>query len=414
MNKKYTTIKNCRLCKSKEIKTIKKFGNISLANSYVKNINDDEDHFPLTLIRCEDCGHIQIKETVDPNLLFKNYIFKSSDSEYLRKYFASYAKEVSQKLVSNKVNNLLEIGCNCGVLLNEFKKLNLCDKYVGVDPASNIIKQSNEDKIDYYNDFFNLGTAKKLSGIYGNFSLIVANNVLAHVDKLDSIIVGIKEILLKDGVFILENAYALSTIKNLYFDQVYHEHLQYYSVKPLNQYLNTFGLEIFDVEWKETQGGSIRCFIKHIDSKKNKVKKSVSKFIKNETDYGLYDEKCFIEFIDRLNVIKKDVTEFLKKAKKENKIISCYGCPAKFALFCKFFGLNKNNIKYVVDDTPGKQGRVAPYTKIPIVNNKYFYDNPTDYNIVSAWNVADFIINKNKNYKGKFVIIMPSFEIKSH
>lgn len=407
--KDYISIKTCRLCKSVKIETVKKFGNISLANSFLFNEHEEERHFPLTLIRCKSCGHIQIKETINPELLFKNYIYRTSDSDYLKKYFADYAKEISDNF--NKNETLLEIGCNCGLLLNKFRELNLCKQYVGVDPASNIIPKSNDNNIHYYNNFFNKTVSDTLIEKYGKFSFIVANNVFAHVDQLDSIVSGIKNALDKDGIFVFENAYALSTIKNLYFDQVYHEHLQYYAVKPIQQYLRTYGLEIFDVKEKESQGGSIRCFVKHANSKKHKIKRSVYTFIKSEKDFGLYNKKCFDKFINDLDSIKKEFNLFLKNAKKENKTISCYGCPAKFALFCKFFGLDKNNIKYVVDDTPEKQGKFAPYTKIKVVNNKNFKDNPTDYNIISAWNVADFIINKNKDYIGKFVLIMPKLKI---
>jgi SAM-dependent methyltransferase len=394
----------CRLCKSKHIKNVINFGKIALANSYLTNPKSHEKKFSLTLVRCKTCGHIQLKETVDPKILFKKYFYRSSDSKYLLNYFKQYAAEIKNELKNDKNTKVLEIGCNCGLLLNELAKINFSEKFVGVDPATNIIPK-NKNNITYYNDFFNKKIAEKIIKNHNKFSLIIANNVFAHISDIDSITAGVQKSLDHNGAFIFENAYGLSTIKGLFFDQIYHEHLQYFTIKPIQKYLNKFGLELFDVKFNENQGGSIRCFVKHIGSNSYKINKSVKTFIQSEEKFGLFKDSAFNKFKHDLNKIKKRVNKFINLTKIKNKTISCYGCPAKFALFCKFFGFNKNNIKYVVDDTPVKQGKFSPQSKIPIVNNKYFKNNPTDYCIISAWNVADFIRNSNQDYKGKFINI---------
>ena len=401
---KCTDIKCCRLCKSKQIKEVISFGKIALANSYLSNPNKKEDKFPLTLIRCKSCGHIQLKETVDPKILFEKYFYKSSDSKYLLNYFKEYASEIKNQFSKCQNNQVLEIGCNCGLLLNELKKLKFSKKFVGVDPAANIIPNS-KNNILYYNKFFNEDTSKHIVKERGKFSLIIANNVFAHISNIDSITQGVKGSLNNDGVFIFENAYGFSTIKGLFFDQIYHEHLQYFTVKPIQKYLRTFGLELFDVKFNHNQGGSIRCFVKHIECKSYKVNKSIQKFIKSEEEFGLFEDTAFNKFSNQMSNIKQKVNKFMEEAKNNNKTVCCYGCPAKFALFCKFFELTRDNIKYVVDDTPIKQGKFAPESKLPIVSNRYFKKNPTDYCIISAWNVADFISKNNKDYKGKFINI---------
>ena len=400
--KKYKNIKSCRLCDSCNLSEIVNFGKTSLANSYLSEKNEKENKFPLTLVRCLDCGHIQIKESVDPKILFSDYFYRSSDSKYLIGYFKDYAKQVFNKFKNKKIYKILEIGCNCGLLLEEINNLKFTEKLIGVDPASNIIPK-NHDNIYYYNNFFNSDVAFKITKEHGKSDIIIANNVFAHIENINSITEGIKNALTKNGVFIFENAYALSTINGLFFDQIYHEHLQYFSIKPLQKYFKKYELEIFDVEFNENQGGSIRCFVKHCASKNNKVKKSVQSFINQEESFGLYNDNCFVDFLSAISTIKLKVNKFINKCKKENKTISCYGCPAKFALFSKFFNLNNKNIQYVVDDTPIKQGKYSPNSKILIVDNKYFQGSPTDYCLISAWNVSEFIINSNKNYSGKFI-----------
>jgi len=401
---KYKTIKYCRLCASSYIVEVIDFGKTSLANSYLSKETEKEDKFPLTLARCLDCGHIQIKESVNPKILFSNYFYKSSDSKYLINYFKDYAKQVSDKFKNKKISKTLEIGSNCGLLLEELNNLNFSQKLIGVDPASNIVPKSHNN-IYYYNDFFGSEVANKIISEHGKCDIIIANNVFAHIENIDSITQGVKESLTENGVFIFENAYGLSTIKGLFFDQIYHEHLQYFSIKPLREYFKRFKLEIFDVDFNANQGGSIRCFVKHREPKSNKIKKSVQKFINEEESFGLYDGHCFVNFLSDISAIRIKVDEFINKCLKDNKTISCYGCPAKFALFSKVFNLNSKNIKYVVDDTPVKQGKYSPNSKILIVNNDYFKQNPTDYCIISAWNVAEFIVNNNKNYSGKFINI---------
>lgn len=404
---KYTNIKCCRLCKSEEIKSVIEFGETPLANSYPITSTETEENFPLTVIKCDVCGHVQLKETVNPEVLFSNYLYASSDSPSLLKHFKQYAEEVVERFAPKSV---LEIGSNDGILLRPLAELGIA-KLIGVEPAQNIADKSRDiENAEIYATFFTAPFASALESKYGKVDLVCANNVFAHVAQLDSLLLGIKNILHEDGVFIFENAYLLDTIKGLYFDQVYHEHLQYYGIKPLIKYLAQYGLEIFDIKRVDTQGGSFRIFAQH-KSAFHVVTPAVEEFILAEDEYGLYDDETYVSFLQNLFKLKTELNKIIQEAKETGKTISCYGCPAKFALFSKYFDLDSSIIKYVVDDSPLKQGRFSPGKKIPIVSREYFINNPTDYCIISVWNMAEAIIRRNTQYKGKFVVPMPEVKI---
>lgn len=405
------TIKSCRLCKSEHLNTVISFGPTALANSYPIKKMDKEELFDLTVLKCSNCGHVQLKETVSPEKLFSNYLYASSDSPALVNHFKEFAQSIKDNFIDNDHCKILEIGCNDGVLLKEFETITK-SKLIGVEPAKNIAAVAKKRlKAEIISDFFNEETSENIKNKFGSMNIICANNVFAHVADIDSLIKGIYNCLDRDGIFIFENAYLLDTIKGLYFDQVYHEHLQYYGIIPLRKYLKSYKMDIFNIEKSNIQGGSFRIFVKKEDSTKHAITSKVQEFISNELDYKLYSDATFENFVSKLEDLKLNLKDLINKIIKENKTISCYGCPAKFALFSKFFDLDDNIIKYVVDDSPLKQNRFSPGKKIQIVSRKYFYDNPTDYCIISVWNMAEAIVKNNKDYQGKFIIPMPELKI---
>jgi SAM-dependent methyltransferase len=406
----YKNIHCCRLCKSEDINSVIEFGDVPLANAYPTSATEIEQTFPLTVVKCRYCGHVQLKETIDPKVLFSNYLYASSDSPSLITHFRNYAKDVLTQLNGwGDFYQILEIGSNDGILLKEFAKLGVVQLF-GVEPATNIAEKSRQAPelklATIYNDFFDHDFAKRVKTDKGTMDLICANNVFAHVAELDSVMAGVVELLHDDGVFVFENAYLLDTIKGLYFDQVYHEHLQYYGIKPLIKYLGNNGLEIFDIKRVNTQGGSFRIFTQKKTGQRI-IQQSVLDFVQAENDFHLYKDATYEDFVAKIEALRKDLSHVITTAQASGRTISCYGCPAKFALFSKFFGLDSSTIKYVVDDSPLKQGRFSPGKKIPIVGREHFLQNPTDFCIVSVWNMADAVISRNPEYKGIWVKPMP-------
>lgn len=403
-------ISECRLCKSIFLNQVLDFGNVPLANSYPDTEKSKEDEYPLTIMKCQSCGHVQLRETINPDVLFAKYSYASSDSPALLKHFHEFACTVTNRLKLSDSHAILEIGCNDGILLREFSNLGYTNLY-GVEPASNMAERAIGNGAVILNQFFNAVTAKKIKNMHGKMDVICANNVFAHVADIDGMTKGVVDLLNLDGVFVFENAYLLDTIENLYFDQCYHEHLQYYGIKPLMKYLDSFGLEIFHIQHVDTQGGSFRIFAKRKESMKWEVGPTVQEWVDREEKAQLYSDTTYKNFKLKLDRLAAEIKAFVDIARRENKTISCYGCPAKFALFSKVFGLTARDIQYVVDDSPLKFGRFSPGKKIPIVNGVYFLNHPTDYCIIAVWNMVDAVIRRNPEYPGKWIRPMPKFEV---
>jgi len=221
----YINVTECRLCKSPDFAIKWEIGKIALANSYLDKLDVNELKIPLTVLQCNDCGHIFLKETVNPEILFSNYLYSSCDSPALVAHFKEFASTVIKQLNLDDFSQVLEIGSNTNPLLKAFdeKGIGASTALIGVEPASNLCALSNlEGRFKIYNTFFNLTTAKSIRHKHGTMNLIACNNTFAHIDRLDSVVDGIKYLLADDGNFILENAYVLDTLKGLYFDQIYH------------------------------------------------------------------------------------------------------------------------------------------------------------------------------------------------
>lgn len=397
---KVSYIDKCRLCQSSEIYDLFTFGLVAPANNYIKpeNINKEEEKFTLTTCRCKKCHHIQIRETIDRKSLFSDYLYSSSTSGSLSKYFERYTEEVIDYLkLKPEDGYVLDLGSNDGVTLQPFKNKGF--SVLGVEPATNLSKIANDKGIETINNFFDELVAKDILNKYGFPSCIIANNVYAHLSNHDGFTNGVKLLLNNKNFFVFENASLLSTIKGLYFDQIYHDHLGYFWSLPILNYLSIKDLKVVKIQKTPTQGGSIRVFVSKSDTIWE-IDDSVYDILNEELDFGLNKPETYDKFWSDLQEIRKIFNGTLNKYILEGKTISCYGCPAKFALFSKFFGLNKENVKFVVEDSKLKQGLYAPESKIPIVSRENFIQNPTDICIISAWNFSELIKNNNPQYKG--------------
>ena len=398
---------NCRLCKSDNIETILNFGETALANSYLKEsqLNDPEFKAPLEVFLCHNCGSVQLKHTVLPEALFSNYLYASSQGP-LAQYFEKYAKEVANFVELEEKDLVVDIGSNDGVLLKPFKRMGF--KVLGIEPARNLAAQSNELGLETVCEFFNAETGKQLAEKYGRARLITCNNAFAHISDLDSIVKGVKNLLLEEGCFVFENAYLLDTVQGKYIDQIYHEHLYYHSLKPLITFFEKHGMYLFHVQRTPIQGGSIRCYV----SKRPVLATEAVKTLLEQEDIArLYDRRTYSLLKLQVSEISDLLNLFIFNEKNYGRRVCAYGAPAKFTTLCKVMGIKNGDFDYVVDDSPIKQGLFTPDNHIKIVSRQYFLDNPPDSCVITAWNFTDNIIKNNLEYKGKFVKILPELEV---
>jgi len=406
----YRLEQKCRICSSNNLKMILDLGEQPPSNSFMdKNkLNSVESKFPLRLFWCKDCYLVQLLDIVDKEYLFKNYFYMTSASKPIVEHFKKYAQDVHQEFLQNNDSLVVEIGSNDGSLLKEFKKLGT--SILGIEPATNLSNLANQSDITTKNTFFSSQISKEIVKSR-NASVVVANNVIAHVEDLQDLMNGIKILIGNDGIFIFEVPYLVDLIKNLEFDTVYHEHLSYFSILPLLKLVKQFGLEIFDIKKQSVHGGTLRIFVSKRDN--YQIHNSVKIFIDDEKNLGLDKIEFYEKFSLNVKELKKNLIEILIKLKKENKIIFGYGAPAKGNVLLNYCEIDTKFLDYVIDTTPLKQGKYTPGMHIPIIAPSNL--NNGNVALLLAWNYESEILLKEKMFRnngGKFLIPVPKPIIK--
>lgn len=397
----------CRACKQRGLMEFLYLGKQPPANALLSSASDKEEKYDLGLGSCPTCGLIQLTRIVNPNVLFKNYVYYSSISQRMTEHFARYAHDIADRFVPEN-GLILEIGSNDGVLLQALKGRKV--RALGVDPADAVARNAQSKGIETIIDFFNEDTALKIREKYGPASAVIANNVFAHIDDLDSVLKGVNSLLSPDGIFVIETPHVVDFLERLEFDTIYHEHLSYFGVEPLGVLFGRFGFEIFDVRKQKVHGGSIRVFARHKKCVKYPVSPSVSEFLEAEKAARTKDGARLQEFSRAVEGLRSDLIDTVSRLKKEGKKIIGYGAPAKGNVLLNYCGFTANEIEYLVDDTPAKQGLYSPGVKIPIRSPAHFHSDNVDVALLLAWNHQEEILAKEQAFikkGGRFLIPVP-------
>ena len=388
---------DCRSCGNDKLKRVISLGYQPLANNLLKNKNEKIDLYPLEVNYCDKCHNCQLSVSVDPKLMFSNYLYTSSTSEVFRNHFIKAAKKyVKDFKLSPKKSYIIDIGSNDGVALKPFKDLKF-KNLLGVEPAKNLAKLANKEKIKTFNGFLELKNLKKIKK---NADLILASNVFAHSDKLKEMIICMKRLLTKNGTIVIEVQYLLNTLQDLTFDNIYHEHYNYWSLTSLVNFLNQFDLTIFKAERIATHGGSIRIYVKN---KRVKIEKSVKNLLKEEETFGIKKFQTYKNFAKKVYEIKSNVIKNLNKLKKDKKKIVGYGSPAKATTALNFFGIT-DQIDYIIEDNKLKHDKFIPGVKIPIYSKTKVKDKIPSI-LVLAWNFFEDIKKNNSKISNNFISI---------
>jgi len=388
----------CRSCEGTNLKRVLSLGYQPLANNLLKTKDDKDKLYPLEMNYCSTCHNCQLSIVVDPKEMFSNYLYLSSTSKTFRDHFENAAnKYIKEFKLSSKKSYIIDVGSNDGVALKPFQKLNF-KNLLGIEPAKNLAKLANKDKIKTFNGFLN---KKNIKNIKKNADVVLASNVFAHSDDLKMMAECMLKLLKKNGTLIIEVQYLLNTLQDLTFDNIYHEHYNYWSLTSLDTFFKRFDATIYKAEKIETHGGSIRVYIKK--SKKTKIEKSVKFLLKEEEKYGIKNYKTYQDFAKKVYKIRENVRKNISiLASKDTNIIG-YGSPAKATTALNFFGIS-DEIKYIVEDNKLKQGKFLPGMRIPITSKENIKTKP-DCAIVLAWNFIDEIKKKNADLAHKFISI---------
>ena len=396
---------SCRICKS-QLREIIDFGKISLVGQFYKKKNKAKK-YKITLCFCSKCKHVQIKQKINPDLLFKNYLWETGVSKSNILIINELIKYLN-KFKINKNSKVLEIASNDGVLLNIFqKKLNCLA--VGIDPAKNLAKKKRFKNIKRIIDYFNYNSSKLIAKKFGLFNFIIARNVLAHVKNPNEILKGVYKLLDYNGLFIIEFPSLLNIIKFNQYDNIFHEHIGFHSLKSIQDLCAGNNLKLVDCQLIESQGGSLRCFITKKDSK-IKINKKIKKFLKIEKLNGLFDNSKLFDFKNKINSHRKNLYKLIKNLKKKKFKISAYAASGKGQALLQYCKIENDFLDFIFDKSSLKQNKYTSGTNILIKKPSDINKKKVDYLLLLSWNLIKEI--KKQEYKfiksgGKFITPYP-------
>jgi hypothetical protein len=417
-NKYFKEINCCRVCHSPKLSPI-----LSLGNLYVSNFVDSEKEqglkVPLELVLCSreenGCGLLQLKHTTSPQLLYKTYWYKSGINASMRNALKDVALKSEEKVCIEDNDIVLDIGCNDGTLLRSFTRKNI--RRVGFDPAENLFQYSRIGTTKIIVDFFNFKAFNE--NFPGEKAKIITSIAMFYdLDDPNTFVKDIVKCLHEKGVWVIQMSYLPSMLQQNAFDNICHEHLEYYSLNSLEFLLEQHDLEVFDVELNDVNGGSFRTYIKHKNTelKNSNIEglKRVKKLREFEQKIGLNKKKTYEDFALRVNKIKEKVTSFIKTETLKGKKVFVYGASTKGNTLLQFFGLTKDLIPAAAERNPAKYGKKTVGTLIPIISEEQARKEKPDYFLVLPWHFLKEFKERESNFLkqgGKFIVPLPEFKI---
>jgi len=403
---------DCRLCYSPDVNLIYKMPACPPVDNF-RSVGEPEislPNFPMDLYMCQACGHAQLLDVVDPQILYGNYIYTSSSSTDLDRHFTAYADTVSSYLQLKPQAKVLDVGANDGLLLTKFMKLGY--QVFGIDPSSYVCNIAEQKGIQTINAFFNETSKPIVIEKFGKFDLVTANNVFSHADDLGEFARCAHDVLEEEGTFVFEVSYLKDLVDNIVIDYVYHEHLCHHSIKPLKQFLAKHGLKLVHVQHMQTKGGSIRCFAVK-DTHPRSADPIVEKMIQDELQSGLYEKATYEKLKRKMDQTAEAVRALLLDAIQKGERVASYGASATATVLNAMFDINPF-ISFIIDDNPLRQQRLSPGFLAPILSSAELVNHQPKYVFIASWRFANEIIKRNLAYLqsgGQFIVPLPALRI---
>jgi SAM-dependent methyltransferase len=402
----------CRLCGGRDLELVLPLKPTPLADAYVpaERLDEVQSIYPLNLFLCQNCGLSQLLDVVIPQVIYIDYIYETKSSLGLVEHFRRYADEVLSRIGPPEGALVVDIGSNDGSLLKFFQNRGM--RVLGIDPAREIAQEATESGVETLPVFFTPELSRKIKDERGPAAIVTVNNLYANVDDLATFTRAIRDSLAPDGVFIFESFYLVDWMQNMVFDFTYHEHLSYFSVKPLEEFFRRHGMELIDVQRVPTKGGSLRCTAQLAGGPRS-VSPSVAELIALETNLGIHDAGTFKAFAAKIDDAKNQTVSLLRDLKAQGKAIAGYGASATTTTLIYHFDLG-DMLSYIVDDYSSKQGLFSPGHHIPVLSPQVIYERKPDYVLILAWRYAEPIMNKHQAYLeqgGHFIVPLPKIEV---
>lgn len=396
----------CRSCGSSSPKFILSLGEHPLPNRFLteEQLQEPEARYPLDLFLCSTCSLVQLGKVVPSEELFSHYAYASSTSATFRAHFEGLADYLMERFELRPGNMLVDIGSNDGVLLRPLRARGI--RAIGVEPARNLCEHAWQDGLETLNEFFSKGTVEKVGP--ASADAVTACNVFAHIENIQGVVKNVKSLLKPGGVFVAEVQYLGAMLRDLTFDNIYVEHIYYWTLGSMDKFFSTQGMEIIEAQEIPTHGGSLRVAVARQGERS--VSPGVASMLSVEKNQRLSDLETFRAFADAVEEVREKLPQLL--AGLNGRLIG-YGAPAKSTTILNYCRLGSDTLHYIVDDSPLKQGLFTPGTHIPVVGPDALEKERPDHILVLAWNFADDIIKKTKYLQCQYVLPVPPRIVKS-
>ena len=403
----------CRHCHTELKHIFLDLGHAPPSNAYLskEELLAHETTFPLKLFVCDQCWLVQTEDYTEADKLFsRDYAYFSSTSQSWLQHAARYTKTITKRLGLSKDSFVIEVASNDGYLLKNFVAAGV--PCLGVEPTDSTADAAEKIGIPVLREFFGVATATALAKGGKSADLICGNNVYAHVPDINDFTQGLRIALKQGGTVNLEFPHLMRLIEQNQFDTVYHEHFSYLSLTSVFRIFAQAGLRVFDIEELTTHGGSLRLYGCH-DSDPRGTEPVVLDMLEREKAFGLQDLSVYQGFQQKADKVKNDFFAFLIEQKRAGKSVAAYGAAAKGNTLMNYAGVKNDLIDFVCDAAPSKQGKFMPGSHIPILPPAELAKRKPDWVVILPWNIADEVIQQQKEYLGggKFVIAVPELKV---
>jgi len=388
------------------------FGRMPIANGFISAADfTNEYFFELQVAFCLDCGMVQLAEPVAPEKMFhENYAFFSSTSARMASHFKQLADLFMEDYLKLPNPFVVEIGSNDGIMLQHFANAGL--RHLGIEPSRNVAQEAINKGIQTVCRFFDESVAREILAEHGQADVFLGANVMCHIPYLHSVVAGIKILLKPNGLLIFEDPYLGDIVEKTSYDQIYDEHVFYFSVKSISHLVEQHGLEVVEVIPQGVHGGSMRYMVAHKGART--VSEAVARRLAKEEVLGLHLPETYHSLHQAIEQSRNDLMRLLHDLKRKNKRVVGYGATSKSTTVTNYCGITPGLVEFISDTTPIKQGKFSPGAHIPVRPYEEFVTNYPDYALLFAWNHADEIMAKEQNFRragGKWLLYVPRVEI---
>lgn len=405
----------CRHCAKPVSVLFCNLGTAPLSNALLSTdtLHLEEKYIPLNVLVCTKCWLVQTEDHNLPSEIFDaEYSYFSSISKSWLRHASKYTDLVIERFALDRKSLVLEVAANDGYLLQFFQQKGI--PCLGIEPTASTAATAKSKHIPIIQAFFNEKLARVLAEGGHSADLIVANNVLAHVPDINDFVSGFAVIMKPEGVATFEFPWLVNTVEQNQFDTIYHEHFSYLSLTSVASVFKENGLSIFDVEKLSTHGGSLRVFAQRSESCRHSVHVRVNDLLTHESQVGIASESFYRNFQEKAIKVKNDFLAFLLAERARGKTIAAYGAAAKGNTLLNFCGVRSDLISFVVDRSPGKQGKFLPGSRIPIVDESWLQEHRPNYIVILPWNIREEIesqLTYVREWGAQFVIAVPELRV---